>query len=317
MTKQLGIVMDPIEGINIEKDSSFAMLLEAQYRGWQIHYMQQSDITLRNNTVMANTQQLHVEDNPDQWFRLSQPKNSALGDLDIILMRKNPPFDMEFVYTSYLLELAEEQGSWVINRPTGLRDYNEKLATACFPQCCAPTLVGRRHRDFMEFLTTHKCIVTKPLGGMGGESVFIIHEHDRNRNVIIETLTDQGRRFAMAQLYLPEIAFGDRRVLLINGDPIPYALARIPSANDNRGNLAAGATAEGVKLTERDHWLCKQVAPALRDRGLVFVGLDIIGDYITEINVTSPTCIRELDRIYGINIASILFDFIEKQLANA
>lgn len=317
MTKQLGMVMDPIEGINIEKDSSFAMLLEAQYRGWQIHYMQQCDITLRNNTVTANTRRLHVEDNPDRWFRLSKPENSALGNMDIILMRKDPPFDMEFVYTTYLLELAERQGSRVINRPASLRDYNEKLSIAWFPQCCAPTLVGRRHGDFMEFLAIHKRIVVKPLGGMGGESVFVIHEDDNNRNVIIETLTDHGRRFAMAQLYLPEITSGDKRILLINGNPVPYALARIPSISDNRGNLAVGAAAEGVKLTERDYWLCKQIAPTLRDRGLVFVGLDVIGDYITEINVTSPTCIRELDRIYGINIAGILFDFIEKQLADA
>ncbi len=317
MTKKLGIVMDPIEGINIEKDSSFAMLLEAQSRGWQIHYMQQSDITLRDNAVTANIRQLHVEDNPDQWFRSSKPESVALGNLDIILMRKDPPFDLGFVYTTYLLELAEEQGSWVINRPASLRDYNEKLSTAWFPQCCAPTLVGCRHGDFMEFLATHKHIVVKPLGGMGGESVFIIREHDNNRNVIIETLTDHGRRFAMAQLYLPEIASGDKRILLINGNPIPYALARIPAGNDSRGNLAAGATAKGITLTERDYWLCQQVAPVLCDCGLVFVGLDVIGDYITEINVTSPTCIRELDRIYGINIAGTLFDFIEKQLADA
>ncbi len=314
MTKKLGIVMDPIQGISISKDSSFAMLLEAQSRGWQINYMQQSDIALCDGVVTASTRRLSVEDNPDRWFDLSEPENTALGSLDIILMRKDPPFDMEFVYTTYLLELAEEQGSRVINRPAALRNYNEKLSTARFPQCCAPTLVARRHTDFMAFLTTHRHIVIKPLDSMGGESVFMVHENDNNRNVIIETLTDHGRRFAMAQRYLPEIVSGDKRILLINGSPIPYALIRMPAAGDSRGNLAAGATTQGTQLTDRDYWLCEQVAPALRDNGLIFVGLDIIGNYITEINITSPTCIRELDNIYGINIAGTLFDFIEKQI---
>lgn len=314
MNRKLGIVMDPIEDINIKKDSSFAMLLEAQSRGWQISYLQQSDISLQENQVVAQTQRLQVFDDPQNWYSLSDTRTTRLGELDIILMRKDPPFDMEFVYTTYLLELAEQQGTWVINRPSSLRDYNEKLSTAWFPHCCAPTIVGRRHEDFLGFLQQHKHIVIKPLDGMGGKSIFMVHENDTNRNVIIETLTDHGNSFAMAQKYLPEISAGDKRILLIDGKPTPYALARIPSASDSRGNLAAGARAEGVPLSERDYWLCEQVAPALRERGLTFVGLDVIGDYITEINVTSPTCIRELDSIYNLNIAGKLFDVIEQRI---
>lgn len=312
---KLGIVMDPVEEINIKKDSSFAMLLEAQRRDWQIHYMLQSDLSLQDGTVMGRTQRLTVYDDPGHWFDLSTGTTQPLSELDVILMRKDPPFDMEFIYTTYLLELAETQGCLVINRPGSLRDYNEKLFTTRFPGCYAPTLVSRQADDFIRFLDTQQHIVMKPLDGMGGRSIFNVKQGDQNRNVIIETLTDHGQRFAMAQRFLPEIKHGDKRILLIDGIPIDYALARIPGEHDSRGNLAAGAQAKGIELSERDRWLCEQIAPELKARGLVFVGLDVIGDYITEINVTSPTCIRELDTLYDLNICETLFNAIESRLA--
>ncbi len=311
---QLGIVMDPVEGINIQKDSSFAMLLEAQRRGWKIHYMLQSDLSLQDNQVIAQTRSLTVQDDKDSWYDYGDTQTLELSDLDVVLMRKDPPFDMEFIYTTYLLELAAEQGCLIVNQANSLRDCNEKLFTAWFPECCAPTIVSRRADDFISFLQKQQHIVVKPLDGMGGRSIFTVKDSDPNRNVIIETLTENGNRFAMAQRYLPEITKGDKRILLIDGTPVDYALARIPGKDDSRGNLAAGARAEGVALTDRDRWLCQQIAPALRRRGLMFVGLDVIGDYITEINVTSPTCIRELDKLYNLNISALLFDAIETKL---
>jgi len=315
MQRNLGIVMDPISRINIKKDSSFAMLLEAQQRGWNIKYMEVADLRLDEGKVQATCRPLQVRDDTDDWFELGAPEVIQLQDLDTILMRKDPPFDMEYIYVTYLLELAHQQGTLVINRPDSLRDCNEKLFTAWFPECCAPTLVSRQQEDFLRFLATHDHIVIKPLDGMGGRSIFSIRSDDNNRNVIIETLTDHNRKFAMAQRFLPEIAAGDKRILLIDGQPVPYALARIPSSEDYRGNLAAGATAKGVELTERDLWICKQVGADLRERGLLFVGLDIIGDWLTEINVTSPTCIRELDSIFNLNISALIFDAIETRLA--
>ena len=314
MDKKLAIVMDPIDGVNIKKDSSFAMLLEAQSRGWQIHYLTLSDMRFHTDRVRGRARRLRVFDDPARWFELSATADIALSDMAVTLMRKDPPFDMEYVYATYLLELAERQGAWVVNRPRALRDCNEKLYTAWFPQCCAPTLVSRYAQDFVDFLDAHERIVMKPLDGMGGQSIFTLAKGGDNRNVIIETLTEHGRRFAMAQKYLAEIAAGDRRILLVDGEPIPYALARIPRAGDSRGNLAAGASARGVELTERERWLCSQIAPQLKQRGLLFVGIDVIGEYITEINVTSPTCIRELDSAFNLNIAGTLFDAIEKQL---
>lgn len=315
MARLLGIVMDPIERINIRKDSSFAMLLEAQARGWQLMYMEVADLRLDAGAAQAQCRPLQVQDDIDNWSQLGDSENWLLADLDIILMRKDPPFDMEYIYATYLLELAQHQGTLVINRPDSLRNCNEKLFTAWFPQCCAPTLVSRRQSDFNHFLDTHKHIVIKPLDGMGGQSIFSVKSGDSNRNVIFETLTDKNQKFAMAQCYIPEIRLGDKRILVIDGQPIPYALARIPCSEDGRGNLAAGATAKGVELTDRDRWICAQVGPTLKERGLVFVGLDIIGDWLTEINVTSPTCIRELDAIYDLNISARLFEAIETRLA--
>jgi glutathione synthase len=314
MNKSLGIVMDPIQSIKIHKDSSFAMLLEAQARGWELHYMLMNDLRLDNGNVLARTRRLTVQDNSEDWFKFHQSTELNLNQLDVILMRKDPPFDMEYIYATYLLELVSEQGVLVVNQPDSLRDCNEKLFTAWFPQCCAPTLVSRNHDDFISFIEAHKAIVVKPLDGMGGKSIFTIRENDTNRNVILETMTQNEQRFAMAQKFIPEISQGDKRILLIDGNPVPYALARIPTGEDSRGNLAAGARAEGVALSERDHWICQQVGPTLRDRGLVFVGLDVIGEWLTEINVTSPTCIRELDAIYDLNISAELFEVIEKKI---
>ncbi|MCW8962384.1 MAG: glutathione synthase [Gammaproteobacteria bacterium] len=315
MPRKLGIVMDPVQGINIRKDSSFAMLLEAQRRGWEIFYMLVDEMRLQDGQVKAYVQPLTVFDDPQKWYEAGARRNIDLAGLDVILMRKDPPFDMEYIYATYLLELLHNQGVLVVNRPDSLRDCNEKLFTSWFPQCCAPTLVSRKLADFNQFLAEQGDIVVKPLDGMGGKSIFTVHAHDKNRNVIFETLTDFEKRFAMAQRFIPEINEGDKRILLIDGKPVPYALARIPSEVDNRGNLAAGATARGVALSERDYWICQQVGAELNRRGLLFVGLDVIGDYLTEINVTSPTCIRELDELYKLNISSDLFDAMEAKLS--
>jgi len=308
--------MDPIEGINIKKDSSFAMLLEAQRREWDILYILVNGLHLQGGQVLADAQSLTVFDDAQKWHELGDKETVDLGSLDVVLMRKDPPFDMEYIYVTYLLELASKRGVLVVNRPDSLRDCNEKLYTAWFPQCCAPTLVSRKLSDFNTFLTEQEDIVIKPLDGMGGKSIFTVHVQDRNRNVVFETLTDHEQRFAMAQRYIPEIKEGDKRILLIDGEPVPYALARIPSDQDARGNLAAGASAQGIELSDRDHWICQQIGPELKDRGLIFVGIDVIGEYLTEINVTSPTCIRELDTIYQLNISSDLFDAIEARLAS-
>ncbi|MEQ9560871.1 MAG: glutathione synthase [Woeseiaceae bacterium] len=310
----IGVVMDPIESIKTKKDSSFAMLLEARRRGATIHYMLQGDLKLLRGEAFAKSRLLEVRDDPDNWFDLADASEIRLGDLDVILMRKDPPFDMEYIYSTYILERAELAGSLVVNRPQSLRDMNEKAYTAWFADCAPETLVTRSMADMKQFLKDRGRIVVKPLDGMGGKSIFVVASGDNNANVIFETLTDNGRRFAMAQVYIPEIKDGDKRILLVDGEPIPYALARIPSADDNRGNLVMGAAGEGRELTDADRRICRVVGPVLRDRGVVFAGLDVIGDYLTEINVTSPTGIRELDARFGLNIAGSLFDAIEKRL---
>ena len=312
---KLGVVMDPIGSIKAYKDSTLAMLLEAQARGWPIRYMEQGDLFLRDGQALARQRELRVLDDTRRWFELGKEITGPLSDLDVILMRKDPPFDMEYVYTTYLLERAEDAGVLVVNRPRSLRDANEKLFTAWFPQCTPPTLVTRAASRIRDFLAEHGDIVLKPLGGMGGESVFRVRRDDPNVNVTIETLTARESRYAMAQRFLPEIAQGDKRILLIDGEPVPYALARVPAAGETRGNLAAGGTGQGVPLSERDRWICAQVGPTLREKGLLFVGLDVIGDYLTEINVTSPTCIRELDKQYGLHISAGLMDAIADRLA--
>ena len=309
--------MDPIEGINIEKDSSFAMLLEAQSRAWDIYYMEMDDLFLVNNIPSATTREMSVEDEATCWYQFNEETTLSLFDLDVILMRKDPPFNMEYIYSTYLLELAHRQGTLVVNDPASLRDANEKLFVSWFPQCTTATLVARKSEHIHAFLDEHKDIILKPLDGMGGASIFRIQRADQNTNVIIETLTENGDKHVMVQRFIPEIIHGDKRILMINGEPIPYALARIPKEGEIRGNLAAGGSAKGVKLTARDRWICEQLTPILKKKGLLFVGIDIIGDYLTEINVTSPTCIRELDTINNLNIAGDLMDAIEARILSS
>ncbi len=315
---KLGVIMDPIGSINRGKDSTLAMLLEARRRGWELYYMEQPDLFLRDDRSHATLRRLHLCADPenagDDWYELETPETRPLAELDVLLMRKDPPFDMDYIFSTYLLELAEAEGLLVVNRARGLRDANEKLFTARFPQCCAPTLVSAQAARIREFLNEHGDIILKPLDGMGGASIFRVQQGSPNTGVIIETLTRHGRRLAMAQKFIPEIRAGDKRILLIDGEPVPYALARIPQGDETRGNLAAGGIGEGVELSERDRWICQQVGPELRRRGLIFVGLDVIGDYLTEINVTSPTCIRELDRLYDLNISATLMDCIEGKM---
>ncbi len=307
----LGILMDPIGSIKIEKDTSFAFLLEAQFRGYIIHYFEQSDLFLKDGIPYCHAQLLTVTDRSAQWFEFLESKTIPLSSLDIILMRKDPPFDMEYIYDTYLLELAYKQGVMIINKPSALRDINEKAFIAWFPDCCPSTLISKNANDIRAFVESAGNVVIKPLDGMGGQSIFKTHAQDPNLNVIIETVSELGQKRVMCQVYVDEISAGDKRVLLINGKPVDYALARIPSASDFRGNLAKGGTGKGVALSDRDRWICEQVGPELRKRGVLFAGLDIIGDYLTEINVTSPTCVRELDSQYNLNISALLFDQIE------
>ncbi len=303
-----GVVMDPISGITPYKDSTLAMLLEAQRRGHEIWYMEPSDLTIRGGVALGHMKRLSVRDDNDDWFTLAESENRELATLDILLMRKDPPFDMDYVYTTYVLDLAENAGVTVVNRPQALRDANEKCFITQFPQCCVPALITRNSVEIKAFVQQHGLSVVKPLDGMGGESIFQVQPQDPNLNVILETITSKDRELIMVQRYIPEITQGDKRILVVNGEPVPYALARIPGAGDFRGNLAKGGTGKGVALTERDYWICEQVAPELKRRGILFAGLDVIGDWLTEINVTSPTCIRELDSEYGLNIAGELFD---------
>jgi glutathione synthase len=315
MGLSLGVVMDPIGGIKIHKDSTFAMLLEAQRRDWPLWYMEQSDLSLADGRCLARMRVLTVREDPRGWFELGEARSVPLDTLDVVLMRKDPPFDMEYVYTTYLLEQAEARGTLVVNRPQALRDANEKLFTAWFAEVCPPTLVSRVHADLAAFVARERDAIIKPLAGMGGSSVFRVRADDPNRNVIIETLTGHGRHYTMAQRFIPEIRDGDKRILVIDGEAVPYALARVPGADDHRGNLAAGGRGVGVPLSDKDRQIVETVAPRLRAQGILFAGLDVIGDYLTEINVTSPTCIRELDPLYGLNISATLMDCIEQKLA--
>jgi glutathione synthase len=314
MSVRLGIVMDPIEDISYKKDSSLAMLLAAQDRGWSLFYMEQHDLYQNAGQARARMKPLKVFADPEHWFELEAEVDSGLDDLDVILMRKDPPFNMEFVYSTYLLEQAERAGVLVVNRPQSLRDCNEKLFATLFPQCTPPTLVSRRMDILREFAELHGDVILKPLDGMGGTSIFRHREGDPNLSVTLEILTANGTQQIMAQGYLPAIKDGDKRILMIDGEPVPYCLARIPAAGETRGNLAAGGRGEARPLTPHDRWIAAEVGPTLRERGLLFVGLDVIGEHLTEINVTSPTCIREIDNAYGTNIASMLMDAIEKKL---
>jgi glutathione synthase len=307
--------MDPIGSINIKKDTTFAMLIEAQRRGWELVYMEQADLYLDEGLVKATCRTLSVRRDAKNWFDLGECQEQCLSGVDVLLMRVDPPFDMNYIYSTYLLEQAEAEGVLVVNKPQSLRDANEKLFTAWFPDCCAPTLVTSQPNRIRQFLAKHEDIIIKPLDGMGGASIFRLKKADHNLGVVLETMTEHGKTLAMVQRYLPEIKQGDKRILIINGRPAPYALARIPAEGETRGNLAAGGTGEGRGLTVRDRWLCEQVGPTLVEKGLLFVGLDVIGDYVTEINVTSPTCVQELDNQYGLNISGLLMDCIEEKIA--
>jgi len=315
MTHKIAILMDSIHKINIKKDSSFAMLVEAQKRNHELYYLEQQDLLLKNGQVYANMAKLRVFEDENKWFELEPASVQPLSSMDILLMRKDPPFDMEFVYSTYLLEMAQEKGLLVVNNAKSLRDHNEKLFTALFPQCCTDMLVTRKESELRSFLQQHKDVIFKPLDGMGGSSIFRVKENDPNVGVIIETLTKLQTETIMAQKFIPEITEGDKRILMVDGEPIPYCLARIPAKGETRGNLAAGGRGEARPLSERDFWITKQIGPTLKEKGLIFVGLDIIGNYITEINVTSPTCIKEIDAAYDTNIAGTLFDALEKRLA--
>ena len=308
MALTLGVVMDPIDHIKPWKDSTFAMLLEAQRRGWTIRYMTPADLYVRDGRTWAHARGLTVTDNRDDWYALEGESNLDLTNLDLLLMRQDPPFNNEYIYVTYLLEKAEREGLMVVNRPGSVRDCNEKLFATEFPQCCTPTLVSSRADLLRDFVREYQDTVMKPLDGMGGSNIFRVQADSPNISVVIEVLTHHGKTPIMAQRYIPEITQGDKRILMIDGEPVPWALARVPGQGELRGNLAAGGTGIGVALSERDRWICEQVGPTLRRKGLYFVGLDVIGDYLTEINVTSPTCIRELDAIYDINIAGQLFD---------
>ena len=309
-----GFVMDPISDINIKKDSTFAMMLEAQSRNHDLFYITQSDLFLENHTVYASCSRVKVMDNPDNWYELETAEVKPLHEISCVSMRKDPPFDMEYIYSTYLLEIAEKKGCLIINKPSSVRSANEKLFTAQFPGCGPETLVTRDMSRLKAFHEKLKHIVVKPLDGMGGSMVFQIRENDANRSVILETITQHGTQTVMAQRFLPEFKQGDKRILMINGKPFPHGLSRIPAEGESRGNLAAGATSEGRDLTEREIEICNIVGPTLKEMGLYFVGLDVIGDYLTEINVTSPTCIRELDTLYSANIAGLLIDEIEQTL---
>ena len=315
---RLVVIMDPIGAIKPAKDSTLGILLAAQARGWELFYAELKDLWLRDGVAWGRLAPLEVMDDSASWFSLGKAASSKLGDFDVILMRKDPPFDTEYVYSTYILDRAQLQGALVCNRPQGLRDMNEKVYTAWFPECCAPTLITRDMHDMGEFLNEHGKAVCKPLDGMGGKSIFVLEQGDKNRNVVFETLTGYGTRYAIVQRYLPEIVTaGDCRIILVDGEPVPFALVRIPTPDDNRGNLAAGARAESRPLNERDRWLCAQIGPKLKAAGMIFVGLDVIGDYVTEINVTSPTGIRELNKKHGVDIGAMLVDAIHRNLSAA
>src|SRR5882757_3466106 len=315
---RLVVVMDPIAAIKPAKDTTLGLLLAAQARGWELYYAELKDLWLRDGIAWGRLAPLSVMEDPAKWFSLGTAALSKLGEFDVILMRKDPPFDTEYIYSTYILDRAQLQGAHVYNRPQGLRDINEKVYTAWFPECCAPTLITRDMHDMGEFLHEHGKAVCKPLHGMGGRSIFVLEQGDKNRNVVFETLTEYGTRYAIVQRYLPEIVTaGDCRIILVDGEPVPFALQRMPDAADHRGNLAAGARAESRPLNDRDRWLCSVIGPKLKAAGMIFVGLDVIGDFVTEINVTSPTGIRELDRKHGVDVGGMLVSAISRTLEAA
>lgn len=314
MPNKLGVIMDPIGSIHYQKDTTLALLLEASRRGYQISYFEMNSLFLREGKAYGHAKPLKVFDNESRWFELGAEAVLPLSGLDVILMRKDPPFDMNYLFATQILDAAEREGAFVINKPQALRDANEKIFANAFPQCCVPTLVTQRKEDLKNFLREQKEIICKPLDAMGGRSVFYLRYPDVNASVVFETLTQCGTQYMMAQRYIPEIKMGDKRIILINGEPVPFALARIPAEGELRGNLAAGGKGKVIPLSERDQWICSEMGPFLRDRGLHFVGIDVIGDYLTEMNITSPTCVRELESGTGLNICSLFFDFIDKAI---
>ncbi|MDH4259422.1 MAG: glutathione synthase [Gammaproteobacteria bacterium] len=314
----LAVLMDPLESIKPAKDSTIAMLLAAARRGCATWCFEQADLWLRDGRAIARLRPLEVVGDGKGWYRTGEPVVRPLAGIDAVLMRKDPPFDLEYIYTTYLLERAEAEAVLVVNRPRGLRDMNEKVYTAWFPDCCAPTLITRDMDGMQAFLAEHGRIVCKPLHSMGGRSIFALAAGDKNARVVFETLTEYGQRYAMVQRYLPEITeTGDARILLIDGEPVPHALARMPGPTDHRGNLAAGAKGVGRALSDRDRWLCSRIGPVMRERGMLFVGLDVIGGFVTEINVTSPTGIRELETQHGHDIAGRLIDAVLARTTHA
>ena len=310
MSRDIGVVMDPIHACNYKKDTSLALLWAARDRGWRLWYMEQHNLYLDGDAARGKMRPLEVREDPNDFHTLGDVEDKDLADLDAILMRKDPPFNMEFVYTTHLLENAERRGTVIVNRCSSLRDCNEKLYATLFPQCCPTLLVSRDPNELRAFHHRHGDVIFKPLDGMGGSSIFRVQPEDPNLSVILETLTGNGQQTIMAQVYLPEISAGDKRILMINGEAVPYALARVPLAGESRGNLAAGGSGRVHPLSDRDRWIAEQVGPDLRRRGLLFVGLDVIGDFLTEINVTSPTCLREIEAAASPGIASQLMDCI-------
>ena len=317
MALRIGVLMDPIATINKKKDTTLGLLRAASAAGHQLTYLEQADLTVRNGETMASLRSLTVYDDDTAWYAMGERYDASLSTLDVVLMRKDPPFDMEFFYTTQLLEDAERRGTLIVNRCASLRDCNEKLFATQFPECCPPLLVSRDPTALKAFHAEHGDVIFKPLDGMGGQSIFRVKENDPNLNVILETLTDNGGVTIMAQQYLPAIKDGDKRVLMINGEAVPFCLARLPMAGENRGNLAAGGSGIVQPLSDRDRWIAEQVGPTLREKGLLFVGLDIIGDYLTEINVTSPTCMREIDRAKNTQIAEQLIACIEREVSES
>ncbi|MCE0494133.1 glutathione synthase [Vibrio salinus] len=311
---KIGIVMDPIESIKIKKDTTFAMMLEAQRRGYEIHYIQMQDLHLDQGTAFADTKIVLLEENPDHWFEIQSEQTIKLSELDAVLMRKDPPFDTEYIYATYILERAEEEGALIVNKPQSLRDCNEKLFTAWFADLTPKTIVTRKAATIKAFREKHGDIILKPLDGMGGASIFRIKENDPNVSVIIETLTNDGQTYCMAQTFVPDISNGDKRILVVDGEPMPYCLARIPPEGETRGNLAAGGRGEARPLSDTDRKIAETVAPVLKEKGLIFVGIDVIGDKLTEINVTSPTCVREIEATFDISITGKLMDAIERRV---
>jgi glutathione synthase len=311
MNLTIAVLMDPIAAIHPEKDTTLALMLEAQRRGHALRYLLQGDLAVRDGVAWARLAPIEVRDDTHNWFTLGEARWQPLADgVDIVLGRKDPPFDTQFMYDTLVLDLAARTGVRVINNPQALRDFNEKLAAQWFPQCCAPAIVARERAELRRFARDQGRIVLKPLDGMGGHGVFLSAGDDPNLNSILETLAGHDERFVMAQRYIPEIKQGDKRILVVNGVPVPYALARIPQGTDFRGNLAAGGRGVGQPLSERDRWIAAEVGPELARRGILLAGLDVIGDYLTEVNVTSPTCARELDAQFGLNIAGLVFDAI-------